>query len=171
MYKFIVFANDFYKKVFKCILGNWLVLPEIDFCYRSVRWPYKRFYRASSILFSTSNHNSHALHPQFGQLYLIEILHQTTTVFPCRILVASLYLIEILHQTTTSTNVVCHPPQLYLIEILHQTTTYNIVEAKPLMLYLIEILHQTTTTMECKGNRCLLYLIEILHQTTTFRTF
>ena len=35
----------------------------------------------------------------------------------------SLYLIEILHQTTTS-SIICHPPlSLYLIEILHQTTT------------------------------------------------
>ena len=34
-----------------------------------------------------------------------------------------LYLIEILHQTTTGFNVVSDDRQLYLIEILHQTTT------------------------------------------------
>ena len=34
-----------------------------------------------------------------------------------------LYLIEILHQTTTATPIVPSDPRLYLIEILHQTTT------------------------------------------------
>ena len=34
-------------------------------------------------------------------LYLIEILHQTTTLAPAEILLVMLYLIEILHQTTT----------------------------------------------------------------------
>ena len=35
-----------------------------------------------------------------------------------------LYLIEILHQTTTIANLLVHKETLYLIEILHQTTTY-----------------------------------------------
>ena len=35
-------------------------------------------------------------------LYLIEILHQTTTPLYASFPVSSLYLIEILHQTTTS---------------------------------------------------------------------
>ena len=34
-----------------------------------------------------------------------------------------MYLIEILHQTTTVMNVYCYQARLYLIEILHQTTT------------------------------------------------
>ena len=36
-------------------------------------------------------------------LYLIEILHQTTTVSSIVAALAALYLIEILHQTTTKT--------------------------------------------------------------------
>ena len=36
----------------------------------------------------------------------------------------ALYLIEILHQTTTTTYDVTITQELYLIEILHQTTTY-----------------------------------------------
>ena len=38
---------------------------------------------------------------------------------------AMLYLIEILHQTTTFDAVDARRPQLYLIEILHQTTTHR----------------------------------------------
>ena len=57
-----------------------------------------------------------------------------------------LYLIEILHQTTTKIGFLCPGRRLYLIEILHQTTTIG----RPLLvfslLYLIEILHQTTTS-------------------------
>ena len=36
------------------------------------------------------------------RLYLIEILHQTTTHSVASFFAAALYLIEILHQTTTS---------------------------------------------------------------------
>ena len=35
------------------------------------------------------------------ELYLIEILHQTTTMVPATLSTLELYLIEILHQTTT----------------------------------------------------------------------
>ena len=50
---------------------------------------------------STSNHNESIISTSFPLLYLIEILHQTTT--PGRVLFfyCWLYLIEILHQTTT----------------------------------------------------------------------
>ena len=58
-------------------------------------------------------------------LYLIEILHQTTTITLYRVFSISLYLIEILHQTTTSSLQRASAPQLYLIEILHQTTTFQ----------------------------------------------
>ena len=56
-------------------------------------------------------------------LYLIEILHQTTTGIQERDRREKLYLIEILHQTTTALMLPCLVVLLYLIEILHQTTT------------------------------------------------
>ena len=122
-------------------------------------------------------------------MYLIEILHQTTTggdqdfASGCCILSKfyikpqqsplaycpprGLYLIEILHQTTTLQKLLRKQAGLYLIEILHQTTTFLRRPVKSSSLYLIEILHQTTTP----GSQCHyksgLYLIEILHQTTT----
>ena len=43
---------------------------------------------------SVSDHSAH-------QLYLIEILHQTTTKSKIEVMEHMLYLIEILHQTTT----------------------------------------------------------------------
>ena len=57
------------------------------------------------------------------QLYLIEILHQTTTLHIFHKGPEMLYLIEILHQTTTLPALTRIDPVLYLIEILHQTTT------------------------------------------------
>ena len=39
---------------------------------------------------------------------------------------AELYLIEILHQTTTLADIYVCPDLLYLIEILHQTTTSGV---------------------------------------------
>ena len=50
---------------------------------------------------STSNHNSFRLLLPHWLLYLIEILHQTTTLYDRQWGSLKLYLIEILHQTTT----------------------------------------------------------------------
>ena len=60
-------------------------------------------------------------------LYLIEILHQTTTAGEWYVNVILLYLIEILHQTTTPNNRTRDELLLYLIEILHQTTTFHTI--------------------------------------------
>ena len=78
-----------------------------------------------------------------------------------------LYLIEILHQTTTAPRTIFICRRLYLIEILHQTTTDPVDRSNLCKLYLIEILHQTTTRESVECERARLYLIEILHQTTT----
>ena len=51
---------------------------------------------------STSNHNYGGQLPFDALLYLIEILHQTTTLALPMLVARLLYLIEILHQTTTS---------------------------------------------------------------------
>ena len=50
---------------------------------------------------STSNHNFVGSVRIFVVLYLIEILHQTTTLILAKKIYDMLYLIEILHQTTT----------------------------------------------------------------------
>ena len=55
---------------------------------------------------STSNHNSRAAGTISAGLYLIEILHQTTTILSAWLKLESLYLIEILHQTTTPAMVI-----------------------------------------------------------------
>ena len=75
---------------------------------------------------STSNHNSPVSGSWCLVLYLIEILHQTTTCSQLLWLFAMLYLIEILHQTTTARVQRSGIHMLYLIEILHQTTTTEI---------------------------------------------
>ena len=100
-------------------------------------------------------------------LYLIEILHQTTTIWSFSFARHALYLIEILHQTTTLGSTPFKVAMLYLIEILHQTTTSVCFVFGFPWLYLIEILHQTTTAFRDRYSESPLYLIEILHQTTT----
>ena len=72
---------------------------------------------------STSNHNQARRNWKYKKLYLIEILHQTTTLHIFHKGPEMLYLIEILHQTTTRPQLLCLQSVLYLIEILHQTTT------------------------------------------------
>ena len=123
------------------------------------------------------------------KLYLIEILHQTTTFMLITMLVPELYLIEILHQTTTRCAVADHFVELYLIEILHQTTTARRRSAsnagcilskfyiKPQQLTPYRqpgevVSYRNSTSNHNRAFRRIdekrLYLIEILHQTTTF---
>ena len=49
------------------------------------------------------------------RLYLIEILHQTTTIVAASIPTIPLYLIEILHQTTTAGGAICSISVLYAV--------------------------------------------------------
>ena len=121
-----------------CILSKFYIKPQ-----RLAREGY-----ASTVVSyrnSTSNHNTSWARCSATPLYLIEILHQTTTVFLLLGQFWRLYLIEILHQTTTLSRYLFRMRWLYLIEILHQTTTTGVSPAAAEKLYLIEILHQTTT--------------------------
>ena len=143
-----------------CILSKFYIKPQhFDF--------EKRINYVVSYRNSTSNHNFIDALSARARLYLIEILHQTTTCVRVVIERRRLYLIEILHQTTTIRAKPRRLTWLYLIEILHQTTTLLSLPLPGALLYLIEILHQTTTRPLLMFLLLPLYLIEILHQTTT----
>ena len=137
---------------------------------------------------STSNHNAGTTTPNSALLYLIEILHQTTTSRRRHKRKKALYLIEILHQTTTfsqsiSTRNGCILSKFYIkpqqmttsmkdglvVSYRNSTSNHNSRYYKYFLfqLYLIEILHQTTTMKLQQLINQKLYLIEILHQTTT----
>ena len=94
---------------------------------------------------STSNHNAQVGTAQVFRLFLIPILHQTTTQKQKLLSHFKLFLIPILHQTTTLCSLRIPAAVLFLIPILHQTTTSLNFRPTDLMLFLIPILHQTTT--------------------------
>ena len=125
-------------------------------------------------------------------MYLIEILHQTTTNRPHVKRFRRLYLIEILHQTTTPSSLTYSARPLYLIEILHQTTTtvaFSVATACCILskfyikpqpsrrrLPTCGVVSYRNSTSNHNPvfpavDLVLLYLIEILHQTTTFWIF
>ena len=116
---------------------------------------------------STSNHNKGGQYYYDIELFLIPILHQTTTLVNNTSRWSSLFLIPILHQTTTGYFAWRYVERLFLIPILHQTTTttYDLYTGE--RLFLIPILHQTTTCMRSCLSMHRLFLIPILHQTTT----
>ena len=164
-----------------CILSKFYIKPQLRNC--SWQGPLVVSYRNS-----TSNHNLGGLMGSTAALYLIEILHQTTTVQKLLRKQAGLYLIEILHQTTTVPDrgelvASCilskfyikpqlHPSPLLMILVVsyrNSTSNHNNLVRCTLFLplYLIEILHQTTTQYMSRNIAGKLYLIEILHQTTT----
>ena len=94
---------------------------------------------------STSNHNIESDRFEQIPLYLIEILHQTTTRLVSACFDSPLYLIEILHQTTTSG--VGTQRGVRVVSYRNSTSNHNrcSTSEQSLLLYLIEILHQTTT--------------------------
>ena len=79
---------------------------------------------------------------------------------------AALYLIEILHQTTTSSRARARLLCCILLKF-YIKPQQPFTRSRYSKLYLIEILHQTTTCGKCEDCLRRLYLIEILHQTTT----
>ena len=78
-----------------CILSKFYIKPQLKVIHRLQP-------RVVSYRNSTSNHNVAEGGEYFRRLYLIEILHQTTTPDVMQIAPTKLYLIEILHQTTTT---------------------------------------------------------------------
>ena len=84
-------ANDYLG----CILLKFYIKPQL-------KPTKKRKICVVSYWNSTSNHNLYPVRIDFIKLYLIEILHQTTTTSSIIRFVLQLYLIEILHQTTTA---------------------------------------------------------------------
>ena len=165
-----------------CILSKFYIKPQPSGRVRE-------FLKVVSYRNSTSNHNISAGGSSSSSLYLIEILHQTTTACPklrrrksCilskfyikpQLEDAPAYVSRVVSYRNSTSNhnmsrVAGTISALYLIEILHQTTTENHQSSVLQELYLIEILHQTTTTQQFGLCISALYLIEILHQTTTY---
>ena len=146
-------------ELFRCILSKFYIKPQ----------HLSQMIGPSSVVSyrnSTSNHNKNNGATAIKMLYLIEILHQTTTVTATapdvrRCILSKFYI----------------KPQLpvallrYVVVVSYRNSTsnHNGLAAIPSgrMLYLIEILHQTTTPAALQLLLVVLYLIEILHQTTT----
>ena len=114
---------------------------------------------------STSNHNGHANEYIFAVLFLIPILHQTTTITTAAFEALELFLIPILHQTTTRVPTTMEFWELFLIPILHQTTTYRTAYGICRMLFLIPILHQTTTS-----RMAVIHILHVTHMTPMHKT-
>ena len=139
---------------------------------------------------STSNHNKNNGATAIKMLYLIEILHQTTTDSESDTYAGRLYLIEILHQTTTlisvssfSTSCILSKfyikPQLpvallrYVVVVSYRNSTSNHNQNTRSIGRSIVVSYRNSTSNHNRGRTlcgiCELYLIEILHQTTTIR--
>ena len=100
----------------RCILSKFYIKPQLG------RWC-ECHHVVVSYRNSTSNHNTDALWASSHSVVSYRNStsnHNVRTRISC---ISGLYLIEILHQTTTGRLAGLQQAQLYLIEILHQTTT------------------------------------------------
>ena len=119
---------------------------------------------------STSNHNPPKRKAFVPMLYLIEILHQTTTM-PRRVLLHGRCILSKFYIKPQLTSI--RPYSAIVVSYRNSTSNHNscLCISEETALYLIEILHQTTTYGIRPREKSRLYLIEILHQTTTARAF
>ena len=122
-----------------CILSKFYIKPQQEFSANTLD-------RVVSYRNSTSNHNYCRLICLRRSVVSYRNSTSNHNRLKHQIDVFQLYLIEILHQTTTGRYFFVFTLVLYLIEILHQTTTWQGNSYKNIWLYLIEILHQTTTS-------------------------
>ncbi len=139
------------KRFDRCILSKFYIKPQ-----RLARQRHPQ--AVVSYRNSTSNHNLLARVRE-----LLEVVSYRNSTSNHNIWLGKgthkrLYLIEILHQTTTRGRRELPHHGLYLIEILHQTTTFVYTARNRFLLYLIEILHQTTTSVRNRAcsNSCIL---------------
>ena len=123
----------------RCFLFQFYIKPQRESSCR-------RQHYVVSYFNSTSNHNDRSRLLHIKELFLISILHQTTTGNAQVYGNAWLFLISILHQTTTPREYSRAEAWLFLISILHQTTTESRRGELAARLFLISILHQTTTS-------------------------
>ena len=177
------FRSD-YTFGYRCILSKFYIKPQL-------RHSCPFFFRVVSYRNSTSNHNQAMTITVAIQLYLIEILHQTTTsaqylMRSCSCILSKFYIKPqhegVRHQDGQS----CILSKFYIkpqlsskrrctlcvVSYRNSTSNHNWKSfmVSIMLLYLIEILHQTTTQLRLNHSRRSLYLIEILHQTTTVRS-
>ena len=96
---------------------------------------------------STSNHNVTILIISDIQLYLIEILHQTTTTVIAN---AVVYVVSYRNSTSNHNCSLRQDARLGVVSYRNSTSNHNSWprRARNCTLYLIEILHQTTTVTE-----------------------
>ena len=170
------------------ITGSLVVSYRNSTSNHNVRFNFPAAYEVVSYRNSTSNHNTGGLASGISGLYLIEILHQTTTMSRSTSKATTLYLIEILHQTTTLVTLVlpllgCILSKFYIKPqppLLNSRRPPRCILSKfyikpqqcPDCLISFEVVSYRNSTSNHNNPRYLpnkkkLYLIEILHQTTT----
>ena len=98
-----------------------------------------------SLVYPTSNHNSQGCCPVCSLVVSLVYPTSNHNFADTACITTTLYLLYILHQTTTPLMRYYTKSTLYLLYILHQTTTNAVSDQKPDSLYLLYILHQTTT--------------------------
>ena len=119
-----------------------------------------KWYTSSVVSYrnSTSNHN--VMLYNCARILVVSYRNSTSNhnILVEKSIYLRLYLIEILHQTTTQTGTLIATAELYLIEILHQTTTYpeRIEQKYSCILSKFYIKPQPCRYSRMDGKRCIL---------------
>ena len=115
---------------------------------------------------STSNHNAGTTTPNSALLYLIEILHQTTTLDTANELVRSCILSKFYIKPQRLSHLLC-----LSVVVSYRNSTSNHNSALMLIFRILVVSYRNSTSNHnfetLHLDALALYLIEILHQTTT----
>ena len=115
----------------------------------------------------TSNHNRPpAIYAGLG-VFLLAVIHQTTTIEYNLTPVAKVFLLAVIHQTTTGSVSLHLLNWVFLLAVIHQTTTEQYYTRYTKAVFLLAVIHQTTTTPILRLLNVLVFLLAVIHQTTT----
>ena len=106
------------RRVVRCILSKFYIKPQPS---RNGKWT------SIGCILSKFYIKPQLFHLSVHRCIVVSYRNSTSNhnLRPSILAPRLLYLIEILHQTTTIRHSTASPPVLYLIEILHQTTTVD----------------------------------------------
>ena len=144
----------------RCILSKFYIKPQPILCISFSN-------SVVSYRNSTSNHNLFGTNCLYNELYLIEILHQTTTPSPLAVFLLSC----ILSKFYIKPQRLLQPHlQRYVVSYRNSTSNHNsggsLVAPGSVVSYRNSTSNHNSVTEYTPLSR--LYLIEILHQTTTY---
>ena len=90
-------------------------------------------------------------------VFLLAVIHQTTTFWTRRYQNVFVFLLAVIHQTTTRFPYRSSYRHVFLLAVIHQTTTESNKRFQDETVFLLAVIHQTTTPLRLMFSRLMCF--------------